>query len=72
MSYNFFENKKCEYYPCHEINEINCLFCYCPLYGKANCGGDFKIVKGKKDCSGCIKPHIKENYELIKKELCIV
>lgn len=32
-SYKFFENKECEYYPCHkDMESINCLFCYCPLY----------------------------------------
>ena len=32
-SYRFFQ-PECQYYPCHEgIEEMNCLFCYCPLYG---------------------------------------
>ena len=32
-SYRFFSNRECQYYPCHEgIEEMNCLFCYCPLY----------------------------------------
>ena len=34
-SYRFFQNKSCEYFPCHEIKDsgdFNCLFCYCPLY----------------------------------------
>jgi len=68
MSYKFFENKECRYYPCHEgLKEINCLFCYCPLYHKEDCGGNFKIVDKIKDCSDCTKPHIKSNYDLIVK-----
>lgn len=32
-SYRYFENRACQYYPCHKgIEELNCLFCYCPLY----------------------------------------
>ena len=50
--YKFFSHKQCEYYPCHQLDEINCLFCYCPLY----------ILK---DCSGCTLPHQKENYDYI-------
>lgn len=62
MGYSFFENKECEYYPCHKAERINCLFCFCPLYGLNDCGGDFKIIIGKdkkriKDCSDCTKAH---------------
>ncbi len=32
MSYKFFENKDCEFYPCHKVSEQNCLFCFCQLY----------------------------------------
>ena len=32
-SFYYFENRDCQYYPCHkEMAEMNCLFCYCPLY----------------------------------------
>ena len=30
-----FENRECKYYPCHETDNINCLFCYCPLFPTA-------------------------------------
>lgn len=68
--YKFFSNKKCEYYPCHKnIDEINCLFCYCPLNSHEKCPGTPKYieVKGKriKDCSDCIFPHKKENYDKV-------
>ncbi len=70
MSYKFFTNKDCEYFPCHKTdnpNDFNCLFCFCPLYalGK-NCGGNFSILEnGIKDCSKCMLPHNKKNYEYI-------
>ena len=69
-SYNFFENIDCEYYPCHkEIQTINCLFCYCPLYNLKDCPGNPKFIKSKdnrtKDCSKCTFPHKFENYEMI-------
>ncbi|MDC7125366.1 MAG: cysteine-rich small domain-containing protein [Spirochaetales bacterium] len=70
-NYRFFANIDCEYYPCHKgIEELNCLFCYCPLYPFMDCGGNYSLTKeGIKDCSNCIKPHIPENYDLIMNEL---
>lgn len=69
-NYKFFNNKDCEFFPCHKTNkpeEFNCLFCYCPLYALGeNCGGNFKYTdKGIKDCSSCILPHKKDNYNYI-------
>ena len=74
MSYDFFQNKQCEYFPCHagaDPEKFSCLFCYCPLYalGK-DCGGAFTYTKeGIKDCSGCLRPHRRENYEPITQDL---
>lgn len=68
--YSYFSHKNCEYFPCHkgaDPEDFNCLFCYCPLYalGK-NCGGNFKITeKGIKDCSGCMLPHKRKNYDYV-------
>ena len=68
--YRFFAHRECEFFPCHpgaDPDRFNCLFCYCPLYclGK-NCGGNFTILKnGVKDCSGCLYPHIPENYQAV-------
>ena len=68
--YRWFTNKKCEYYPCHEFDEINCLFCFCPLYFNDDCGGEYTILKsGIKDCSNCIIPHSAEGYDYIVEEL---
>ena len=75
-SYRFFENRDCDYYPCHSgTDEINCLFCYCPLYHREDCPGspEYKFRDGRtiKICSGCTFPHRPENYdkviELIRK-----
>jgi Zn-finger protein len=69
FSHKFFENKDCQYYPCHKLKKINCLFCFCLYYHLKNCGGKF-IKKGKiKDCSQCTFPHKKKNYAKIMKKL---
>lgn len=67
-SFDFFQNKECEYFPCHagaDPEKFSCLFCYCPLYALADrCGGNFVYLKnGIKDCSNCLRPHRRENYQ---------
>lgn len=54
--------------------EFNCVFCYCPLYALGeHCGGNFRYTdKGVKDCTNCIKPHKKENYEAVIEKLKLV
>ena len=67
-SYRFFENKDCKYFPCHKgLADFNCLFCYCPLYALGRgCGGNFRYTEnGIKDCSGCLFPHRRENYDRV-------
>ena len=66
-SSRFFANRKCEYYPCHESDEdINCLFCYCPLY-MLRCPGNYTMTEkdGRKikNCKDCTFPHKPENYD---------
>lgn len=71
----YFENKECEYYPCHAgQEELNCLFCYCPLYALADrCGGNFTYTPdGIKDCSACVFPHRRENYGRIMEKMPMV
>lgn len=68
--YAFFQNRDCEYFPCHETKhpeDFNCLFCYCPLYALGRgCGGNFRYTEaGIKDCSGCLFPHRRENYDRV-------
>ena len=69
-NYDFFQNKECEYFPCHtgaSPETFSCLFCYCPLYALGDrCGGNFTYLKnGIKDCSNCLRPHRRENYQSI-------
>lgn len=69
-SHRFFENRACKYYPCHkEVEELNCLFCFCPLYGREHCPGNYEYLKrdGKKikSCMDCTFPHRPENYDII-------
>lgn len=54
--------------------DFNCVFCYCPLYALGeHCGGNFRYTdKGVKDCTNCIKPHKKENYEAVIEKLKLV
>lgn len=75
--YDFFQNKQCEYFPCHagaDTENFNCLFCYCPLYVLGDrCGGNFVYTdNGIKDCSQCLKPHRRENYAKIMDKMAEV
>ena len=68
--YDFFQNRECEYFPCHtgaDSETFSCLFCFCPLYALGDkCGGSFSYTEqGIKDCSHCLRPHRRENYDLI-------
>ncbi|MDY3619049.1 cysteine-rich small domain-containing protein [Agathobaculum sp.] len=71
-SYSFFQNRACEFFPCHKTErteDFNCLFCYCPLYTLGReCGGNFRYLEnGIKDCSNCLLPHRRESYGYITK-----
>ena len=73
-SYRFFENKECEYYPCHTgLEEMNCLFCYCPMYGMEDCPGNPEYIQKNgrtiKVCTNCSFPHRPENYEVVIEKL---
>ena len=68
--YAYFAHQNCEYFPCHagaDAENFNCLFCYCPLYALGpECGGNFAILEnGVKDCSACLFPHRRENYDAV-------
>ena len=68
--YRFFQHRGCEFFPCHEgveEGQFSCLFCYCPLYCLGDkCGGAFRYTEsGIKDCSACLRPHRRENYNAI-------
>lgn len=74
--YKFFQNKKCEYFPCHQVkntDDFNCLFCYCPLYMlKEKCGGNYKYTNGIKDCSDCRIPHTAKAYDYVMSKMGMV
>lgn len=77
MPKDFFQNRDCEYFPCHpnaDPNIFSCLFCYCPLYALGDrCGGSFTYTEdGIKDCTHCLRPHCRENYADICKQVCQV
>lgn len=69
-SYRFFENRECQYFPCHKgLENFNCLFCYCPMYHSPDCPGnpEYREKNGKKIkiCTNCSFPHQPEHYEQI-------
>ncbi len=70
-SSKFFRNINCEYFPCHknvDVDNFNCLFCFCPLYSMKDCGGNPEYLpNGVKDCTNCIKPHV--NYDAVIERL---
>ena len=71
MSYQFFQNKDCEFFPCHAVGgketEFNCLFCFCPLYTDVSCGGNYSLLpNGIKDCTSCLVPHFHYQYIIDK------
>jgi Zn-finger protein len=67
--------------PCHDIEDLNCLFCFCPEYnlknpeGRCMAGnplGTGKLLDRTKygleniwDCSDCVYPHQKEGIKKI-------
>ncbi len=72
-SQRFFTNRACAHFPCHQgidPAQFNCLFCYCPLYFFADCGGEYTILgNGFKNCTQCTIPHRPEGYEHILMQL---
>ena len=73
-SSKFFANKDCEYYPCHKMEgDMNCLFCYCPMYHLESCPGnpEYKEKNGSliKSCLNCTFPHKAENYDKVMEVL---
>lgn len=72
--YDFFQNRECEYFPCHRVanpETFSCLFCYCPLYALGDrCGGNFQYTdEGIKDCTNCLIPHCRENYAAVQEKM---
>lgn len=71
-SYRFYNNKDCTYLPCHKVknvDEFNCMFCFCPLYFLEECGGNYIFKYGIKDCSNCLIPHGPRGYDYINQKI---
>ena len=73
-NYKFHSHRECEFFPCHTTKDpdnFNCLFCYCPLYAMGkDCGGNYIYLEnGYKDCSNCLVPHKKGNYDYMMSKL---
>lgn len=72
-SFRFFNNKDCKYMPCHhdiDAENINCMFCYCPMNQYDDCLGNPRYIdkndgRRVKDCSSCCFPHVPENYDAV-------
>jgi len=70
-SFKFFENKECEYYPCHKgVEELNCLFCFCPFYSWKKCPGKNEFILKEdgrkiKSCVDCNFPHMIDNRDKV-------
>lgn len=68
---------------CHNINDLNCFFCYCPEYDLSREEGGCKInnkhgkwhyselLKNGKiwDCSNCVYPHEKSTVRSYLKKM---
>lgn len=71
-SYKFYRNTDCKYFPCHKVKNdesFNCMFCYCPLYFLEECGGNYEINYGIKDCTNCFIPHGPKGYDYINNKI---
>lgn len=71
-NYKRVQNRACEYFPCHkgaDPDSFNCLFCYCPLYFLADCGGTPAWRGLVKDCTPCALPHGPGGWEHVQKRL---
>ena len=71
-AYSFTQHTACEFFPCHKTGhpeDVNCLFCYCPMYRLEHCPGNPRYFEKNgrriKDCSGCTFPHDPEHYDTI-------
>lgn len=70
-NYKFFQHRECEYFPCHKTDNadgFSCLMCFCPLYHKTDCGGNYTVLDNEvKDCTNCLVPHC--NYDYVIKKI---
>lgn len=71
--YDFFQNKLCEFYPCHpgaDPETFSCLFCDCPLYAGRPVRGELPLYgKRGQGLYHCLRPHVRENYGKILEKM---
>ena len=70
LNFKHFVHDDCSFFPCHDLRDwASCLFCWCPLYHRSDCGGDFVTTAGVKDCSGCHIPHENGGYDYVTQKV---
>ena len=57
--------RECEYYPCHDLDEMDCTFCFCPFYPCEDTSTGGEIVTTENGdavwgCKNCTWIHIPE------------
>jgi precorrin-3B C17-methyltransferase len=64
-------NKSCEYYPCHNMKNQQCDFCFCPFYPCADGSTGGKWIKNKNvwNCIDCTWIHEKKVVDCVKDEI---
>ena len=75
FSYKYFENRDCEFWPCHGYSKEqghNCMFCRCPLFNEHTCygiitGEGVYLENGVKDCTNCRYNHDYDNADLMSR-----
>lgn len=69
QNFKGFQNRKCEFWPCHpeeEMGGMGCMSCYCPLY-YLKCPGTYtRLADGRKDCSQCTIVHRAGGWEIVQ------
>ena len=66
-----FRERKCKYFPCHDLKDMDCTYCYCPRYEMKGCQDKMRgkrLKNGLKDCSKCIQVHDPLFVRLIKND----
>ncbi|MDR0911240.1 MAG: cobalt-precorrin-3B C(17)-methyltransferase [Methanobrevibacter sp.] len=67
-------NKTCQYYPCHDMNNQQCDFCFCPFYPCADGSTGGKWIKNSKNesiwsCEDCSWVHEENTVKCIKNKI---
>jgi Zn-finger protein len=64
--------KACPHYPCHKIEDMECEFCYCPIYPCYNddLGEYISRLDGSLvwDCSECTIMHTKKFVDAFQRK----